>query len=600
MKQVTYLLFLLHFSSYCFSQHIDYLFSAPNAAHHEAEITVTASGLKGSTAIFRMSRSSPGRYAKHEFGKNVYNVAAVNEAGKPLKAEKEDADIYKVTGQTGTVTLSYTLFGDYADGTYSSIDLTAYHLNMPATFMWVKGLENAPINIRFTSPNREWKVATQLKPTSDPYIFTAPDLQYFMDSPTRFGKFFWREWTVANPNHKSFTFRLALDAESTETMVDSFTTKLMKVVQAAKQVFGEFPEYDYGTYTFIATINRYVRGDGMEHRNSTMITIPAQFDGSDEMLSVFAHEFFHCWNVERIRPKSLEPFNFEKSNMSEALWVAEGFTQYYGSLLLVRAGLLPENDFLQQMSGLVNAKSNSPGATLYTPIENSQRAVFVDAGVSIDKTNYSNMYTSYYLYGGALALALDLQLRSKFHKSLDDVMTVLWQKQGKPFHPYTIPDVENAVSSVTNPAFASSFFKNYVYSHDSIDYAKLFGEAGYTVKKAAPGIAYVGRVGFENNQSGAMITQSTLRNTPLYNAGLDAGDVIETMDGHKVKTAAEINELIKMHQPGDTMAISYFHRSVPVQTTIVLAENPTLLIEKQTNINQEQKQFKLQWLHKSF
>jgi predicted metalloprotease with PDZ domain len=296
-----------------FAQRIHYLFTAPNAVHHEAEISLTANGLPLTPAVFKMSRSSPGRYAKHEFGKNVYNVKAYDAKGKALKLEKEDADVYKVSNHKGVVKLTYTLFGNHADGTYSAIDISGYHLNMPATFMWVKGLENAPITLQFSVPVQNWTVATQLKPGADPHSFTAPGLQYFMDAPTKVGNLHLREWKVKNNDNKEYSFRLALDANASEGLVNTFTEKLKKVVEAGRKVYGDFPDYDYGSYTFIASINPFVKGDGMEHRNSTMITIPTEFDGRDELLGVFAHEFFHCWNVERIRPKSLEPFNLKRA-----------------------------------------------------------------------------------------------------------------------------------------------------------------------------------------------------------------------------------------------------------------------------------------------
>lgn len=586
---------LLSLSAFC--QHIRYQFAAPNAVHHEAAITVIADGLTAPAAIFRMSRSSPGRYAKHEFGKNVYNVVAYNASGKLLKVEKEDADVYKVTGHKGTVKLTYTLFGDYADGTYTSIDISGYHLNMPASFMWVKGLENAPITIQFSVPVASWKIATQLKPTSDPYTFTAPDLQYFMDAPTKVGNLHMREWTVTNTDKKPYTFRLALEAEAPETLIDSFTEKLKRIVQAGKNVYGEFPSYDYGTYTFIASINPYVKGDGMEHRNSTMISVPTDFDGSDELLSVFAHEFFHCWNVERIRPKSLEPFNFEKSNMSEALWVAEGFTQYYGSVLQVRAGTLSDTDFISNMSGLVNAKVNTPGAQLYTPIENSQRAVFVDAGVSIDRTNYPNMYTSYYTYGGAIALALDLELRNRFHKSLDEVMRELWKKHGKPEIPYTIPDVQSALATVSNNAYAADFFKRYVYGHEAIDYKKLFSAAGYSINPVNAGKASLGKVSFDSIENGLIISRNTILNTPLYIAGLDAGDVIVEMDRRRPKGVTNVNDIVSKHKVGDKISVTYLHHQNTIKTTLTLTEDPWLKIENQPgNIDEKQQQFRKQWL----
>lgn len=596
MRNFSFGLLACLFSFSATSQHIRYQFAAPNAVHHEAEITVIADGLTGSSAIFRMSRSSPGRYAKHEFGKNVYNVAAYNAAGKPLKVNKDDADVYRVTGHKGTVKLTYTLYGNYADGTYASIDISGFHLNMPASFMWVKGQENSPITIQFSVPVATWKIATQLKPTADPRTFTAPNLQYFMDAPTKVGNLHIREWTVTNTDNKPLKFRLALDAEGREALIDSFTEKVKRIVIAAKNVFGEYAAYDYGTYTFIASINPSVYGDGMEHRNSTMITIPTDFDGSDDLLGVFAHEFFHSWNVERIRPKSLEPFNFEKSNMSEALWVAEGFTQYYGSLIQARAGLLSDSGFVDDLSRLVNAKTNTPAGQLYNPIENSQRAVFVDAGVSIDRTNYLNMFTSYYSYGGAIALALDLELRARFNKSQDDVMRELWKKHGKTEIPYTIPDVQSALATVTNTAYANIFFKKYVYGHDAIDYKKLFAAAGYSISPANAGKASLGRISFDSTENGLAISKNTIRNTPLYNAGLDVDDIIIELDGKRPKGTGDVNDIISNHKIGDKIAATYLHRKNEIKTTITLTEDPWIKIEKTPGSTEKQQALSKQWM----
>ena len=577
------------------AQSVSYIFSAPNAVHHEAEISVEADKLPLGPAIIRMSRSSPGRYAKHEFGKNVYNVKAFDEKGNPLKVEKTDADIYAIHHVSGKVKVTYTLYGNYQDGTYVGIDATGFHLNMPATFMWFKGLEKAPMALQFVLNNTAWKIATQLPQGKDALSFTAPDLQYFMDSPTKVGNLQFKEWTITNPDKKSYIFRIALDANANTELLGRFALKVERMVQEAQAVFGEVPAYDYGTYTFLATINPYVNGDGMEHRNSTMITLPTVFDGSDNLLGVFSHEFFHCWNVERIRPADLEPFNFEKNNMSEGLWVAEGFTQYYGDLILMRAGFESEEDFLQNMGQLVNTKVNSPGAQLYNPIENSQRAVFVDAGVSIDKNNFSNMYASYYPYGGALALALDLDLRSNFKGlTLDNFMQKLWAIFGKTARPYKVIDLQTALAQLTNTTYANSFFTKYVYGHQALDYTKLFEKAGYSLKTVSPGRAWAGKASLSKNM--AQLT-STIINTPLYIAGVDVDDVITSVDGKSINSEAEFNAVIGNHRPGESVAISYKHRGNTINTTLLLQENPMLDIEPaKQELNISEKTFKQAWL----
>lgn len=592
---------LLFFACVCtgtvlFAQQIRYEIAAPNAVHHEARISLTVTGLRAGPALFRMSRSSPGRYATHEFGKNVYNVSATDQNGKPLSIEKVDADVYQVKNHKGTVNVKYILYGNYADGTYAEIDPTHFHLNMPATFMWVKGYDKAPITVRFILPDPSWTIATQLKPTADPTTFTAPGLQYFMDSPTKAGELKMRKWTVTNPNGKAYTFRLALEAEARETAVDTFTTMVQRIVQEAKAVFGEVPDYDYGTYTFLASINPYVKGDGMEHRNSTMITSPRVFSRVNEVPGVFAHEFFHCWNVERIRPKSLEPFNFEKSNMSESLWIAEGFTQYYGLLLMKRAGFTSDENFYQQMGGLINAKENTPGGEDYTPIENSQRAVFVDAGVSIDRTNYPNMFTSYYYYGGALALALDLQLRERFGRSMDAFMQALWTRFGKPEKPYTLPQVQQALAAVSSAAFAADFFQRHVYGHESIDYASLLRVAGLQLKKTAAGKPWMGDDRLLAEEGRLVLARNTIRETPLYEAGVDAGDELIRLDGKDLHSPADVAAVLQQHKPGDKLTLVYTHRNNQKETEVLLKGDPAFALVPVQASTASQEAFRKNWL----
>lgn len=586
--------FLVALSLSLAAQKIHYDFAAPNAAHHEAEVSVTVTDARPGPLTFRMSRSSPGRYATHEFGKNVYNVRAVDAQGKPLPVEKTDAEVYRVVRQGGPVTLKYTLYGNHADGTYAGIDPTNYHLNMPAAFMWVKGLERAPITLTFRDVAPNWKIATQLKPSADRHTFSAPHLQYFMDAPTKAGDLHLREWTVANRDGKRYTVRLALEAAAPDTLVDSFAGRLQRIVREAGAVWGEMPAFDFGTYTFIASMNPYVHGDGMEHRNSTMITSGRPFTGSNSSLNTFAHEFFHAWNVERLRPQSLEPFNFEKSNMSEALFIAEGFTQYYTPLLMRRAGLITDADFARSMAGLINQKENTPGGRYYTPVENSQRAVFVDAGVSVDQTNYPNMFTSYYSYGGALALALDLQLRAQ-GKSLDGFMQQLWKTFGRPEKPYTLPGVQQVLAAYATPAFAATFFNKWVYGHEPVNYRELLQPAGLELVTPGAGKAWIGALSFEEDSSRLVIASNTVRDTPLYTAGADSGDEIVQLGGQDVRTPADMEAVLRNHRTGDRIRIAYKHRGQRVEKDLVLGEDPMFAVTERSP-SEGQKAFRKAWL----
>lgn len=583
------------------AQTIRYELSFPNAIHHEAHISLTVSQLPAKPAVFRMSRSSPGRYATHEFGKNVYDVRAYDQQGKPLTINRTDGDVYEVPTHTGTINVTYTLFGNYADGTYLGIDPQSIHLNMPATFLWIKGFDQLPIEVKFNLPDgNKGVVATQLIPTSDRYTFKAPTLQYFMDSPTKIGQLAIKEWQRTNVNGKPVTFRVALEADVADSVAGSFAQKIARIVDQTKAVYGEFPDYDYGSYTFLASLNPYVRGDGMEHRNSTMIARPMVFTGSENVFEVFAHEFFHGWNVERIRPKTLEPFNFEKSNMSHELWFAEGFTQYYGQLLLVRAGFTSLEEYTRTLSSLLNTKQNTPGATRYSPIDASHHAVFVDAGVSIDRTNYPNMFTSYYTYGASLALALDLELRQRFNQSLDTYMQAVWKQFGKTEVPYTIDGLQSVLSKLTNDEFGRSFFSRYIYGHERIDYAPLLAKAGFVVKKANAGQAWIGTVRYTETDKGLQISSNTLLGTPLYDAGLDIDDLVTALDGQPVTKVDGLRSWLSQHKPGDMGKITYIHRGQEKVASVKFLEDPLpavdLLEKAGSGLPADMQTFRTNWL----
>jgi len=554
-----------------------YRVSFPNAVHHEAEITANFSGLSNQPLVVRMSRSSPGRYATHEFGKNIYNIKATDAQGNYIAINRLEPDVWEIPRHGNTVNVLYTLFGNIVDGTYVGIDETHVHLNMPATFLWARGMENAPISVTFDVPlGSEWRVATQLKPTTDPATFTAPNLQYFMDSPTELSPFSLREWAVTNTNQQPLTMRLSVHHDGTEADVDEYTDMVKKVVLEARNVFGEWPAYDYGAYTFIQDIFPGNDGDGMEHRNSTIISDAASIKGNKkDLLGTVSHEFFHCWNVERIRPKTLEPFNFEHANMSGELWFAEGFTNYYGELILRRAGFYDNEQYARSLTGQLNYVLNSPGTYRYSPYEMSQQAPFVDAAVYVDPVNFINTYTSYYPYGCVVGLALDLTLRTRFKNlTLDDYMRAVWQVHGKTEKPYTMTDLQSILGQVTkDTAFAGTFFRKHITGHELADYKALLGKAGMLLRKAQSGQAYLGRnLAFDKGQ--LVVKTGTQIGTPLYDAGLAKGDVIVSVGTTALKDEQALTDLLKKHKPGDTLLIQFTHRGVTKTATVTLIENP--------------------------
>jgi predicted metalloprotease with PDZ domain len=230
------------------------------------------------------------------------------------------------------------------DGTYLAIDRRHAHINMPAAFIFDLDRQDRPIRVTFVRPDGlDWRVATQLYATSDPLTFTAPNLQYFMDSPVEFSSFLTSTFTIADSRGASYppaTFRVVVHARGAQPEVDDLARLVERLVREERAVYGEFPRFEPGTYTFLLDYLSDDDGDGMEHRNSTVITSGdagaiASPEARVRAMNTISHEFFHAWNIERIRPAGLEPFDFTRANITCCLWLGEGFTQYYGTLLLM-------------------------------------------------------------------------------------------------------------------------------------------------------------------------------------------------------------------------------------------------------------------------
>ncbi len=581
---------------------INYRVSFENAVHHEAQITATYRDIGDAPLELRMSRSSPGRYALHEFAKNIYSVSAVDGGGRPLVVQANDPYAWRVSDHDGTVAITYTLYADRADGTYSQIDRTHAHLNMPATFIWARGFEDSPITLALEPFARNWKAATQLTPTRRSMTFRAPNLQYFLDSPTELSDFDMRQWTIGDGTDRQ-TIRLAVHHEGDASDVDIFTEKAKKIVAEQIKVFGEAPRFDYGEYTFIADYLPHASGDGMEHRNSTILTSSnGLYENDFAQLGTLSHEFLHAWNVERIRPAALEPFDFFNANPTTSLWFAEGFTSYYGPLTIRRAGENTLRDYVDNLGATLSFIINAPGRAYRAPVEMSLRAPFTDAATAIDPTNDSNVFLSYYPYGAMIALAMDLSIRQEFEGlSLDNFMQHLWQNFGKSETPYTHDDLRKALADITGDTdFATDFFANYIESGDLPDYAPLLAQAGLKLQPAHAGDASLGRIRFDDDADGLVIAANTLVGTPLYDAGLDRGDKLLRLGRFKLDDQRDWDRAMGRHAPGDTVTIIYQQRGSEVRREITFAEDPTLEIilyeDADLPLSQAQKDFREAWL----
>jgi predicted metalloprotease with PDZ domain len=575
----------------------DYQIAFPNAVHHEANVTATFKGLEDKVLELRMSRTSPGRYAIHEFAKNIYNVQATDENGNALSVTRPNPYQWNVSGHHGTVKLFYTLFANRADGTYSQIDETHAHLNIPATFMYAPQYTHRPIRVQFkVRDDLNWKVATQLKDLGN-NVFMAPDLDYFMDSPTEISNYQMREFTETS-NGKSFTIRFALHHEGTEAELNQYMESVRKIVRQEKAVYGELPDYDYGQYTFLACYLGHVSGDGMEHRNSTVLTSTRSLSdgGMKSNVGTVSHEFFHGWNVERIRPKSLEPFDYTEANMSGELWFAEGFTQYYTSLILCRAGLITPQEYVEGLAGSLNYVWNSPAHTYFNPIEMSYQAPFVDAATSLDPVNRENTFISYYTYGSVLGLALDLSLR-KLDKglTLDGFLQQVWQTYGKKEIPYTVRDLELILENYAGERFAKDFFGKYIFQSLMPDYQTLLSDIGVDFQRANTNSASIGA--YMTIQNGiATLASNPTEGSAAYQAGLAKGDRIVSLGYKPIAADTDPQKVLKEFKVGETVEVVFERFGKSQKTALTFQADPSYSTSLKAGLSAQVKKKQQEWL----
>ncbi|MBO3699641.1 M61 family metallopeptidase [Roseivirga sp. E12] len=578
--------------------HNEYEVSFDNRVHHEAHIKVKFSNLENKVLEIRMSRSSPGRYAVHEFAKNVYAVKATDGKGNALAVTRSNPSQWDVAGHDGTVNFEYTLYANRAGGTYSGVDETHAHFNIPATFVWARNLGHRPVTVKYNLPEgSNWKVATQMKNMGNDTYY-APDTYYFMDSPTEIADFHLRERMIDGQN-----VRLALHTPASDEEVDTYFEEVVKIVEQQAAVFGELPKFDFGEYTFLSCYVPNASGDGMEHRNSTYVVSgkSASRPLGNTSMGTISHEFFHAWNVERIRPASLEPFDFEDANMSGELWFAEGFTSYYTNLIRARSGNITKEQYVNGLGGAVSYVINAPGRKYFNPIEMSYRAPFVDAAASIDPTNNSNIFISYYTYGSVIGLALDMSLRTMDNgKSLDGYMQHVWKTHGKPEIPYAVKDLEARLAEYAGDAFSKEFFGKYIFDSQMPDYEGLFEQMGVSFENPNAGQVSLG-ANLRMVDGTARLTSNAIVGSPLYEAGIEREDKILSIAGKRmedVEGRINISEILLQYKPGDRIEIGIDRWGEKMNKAVVLGENQNKRSSWNADASSAAKKRREDWLSK--
>jgi len=532
---------------------------------HYYHVVFRCDGLKGATQDFKLPSWTPGYYLIMDYAKNVLNFKAEDGKGNPLAWEKTAKNTWRVrTGAAASVTVSYDVYAFTLFVANSYLGSDKGFISPTGVFMHVAGRIRNPVTVALRLPATWSRVTTGLDPVAgEPYAFRAPDFDVLYDCPILMGNQEILSFEVQGIPH-------VFAADSFGTLDKAkFVSDHKRMVEAATALIGDIP------YTHYAFLGIGPGGGGIEHLNSSSLSFSP--DGLSKpssylnWLSFAAHEYFHLYNVKAIRPIALGPFDYDRENYTNMLWVSEGGTVYYEYLILNRAGLMTRDEVLDQLPGSIAAFENSPGRLYQSATMSSFDAwiqYFSRGGDSANTT------ISYYDKGAALMLLLDLAIRhdSRNQKSLDDVMRTLYRvyyKEKK--RGFTDEEFRAVCEGMSGSSLAEIF--EYASTVKDIDYPKYLAYAGLEIDvapKAVPG-GYFGAAA--RDQNGSLVVSNVVRDSPAWQAGLSPQDEIIALDG--VRADARMwNGWFAAKKSGDRVAVE-IARGKRIQTIEVVLGTKT-------------------------
>ena len=512
---------------------------------------------------------TPGSYMVREFARHVQDFAAADAAGQPLKWEKTNKDTWRVvTNGAREWHATYRVYANELSVRTSELNSGHAFWNNANLLMYLDGFLKSPSTVRVLAPD-VWKVATGLPALpGQKNTFRAENFDILYDSPFEASNFKTLVFNV-----KGIPHRIVIDGAGNYEP-ERMRRDVQKIVETQVELMGG--EIPYRDYTFILHL-RSNAGGGLEHLNSTALGYPrfgfrirtgeratsAAPNASETperdyrgFLSLVSHEFFHLWNVKRIRPDALGPFDYTQENYTKVLWVAEGITDYYADLTLRRAGLITESDFLSAAARSMQSLQDTPGRKEQTVEESS-----FDSWIKYYRQdeNSVNSQISYYDKGALLGLLLDLEIRrrSAGGKSLDDVMRYLWAEFFKKNRNYGPLDFQKACELMAGSSL-DEFFNKYVRGTEELDYNAALAGAGLrldTVPTSGTSAVYFGAE--VTQQDERLIVKHVYAGSPAYEQGLNAGDEIVALDNMRV-TRDFLNARLAEKKPGDLINLTIF------------------------------------------
>ncbi|HEY0324054.1 MAG TPA: PDZ domain-containing protein [Pyrinomonadaceae bacterium] len=560
--------------------------SRPQSHLFEVTIVVELDGKASADSIdFQMPRWSPGRYAVFDFSKNVEEFQAkgaqcpANEKCEQVNLTTTRADDQTWRVQTRglqTFIISYKVFGDDLSGTFSQLDARHANFNGGSLFMYLVGHKQDAVSLQIEPP-AGWRIINASTQRMDQRVWQFPNYDILIDTPTEIAP----DWTMEEFKVDGKTYRVVVHSFGDEGGKRAQLVRdIEKIVRAETQMWGP---PDFESYTFLIHFAADDRsGDGMEHLTSTQIIQPgalAEGDAYEGAIDTAAHEFFHVWNVKRLRPIELGPWDFTRPLATRSLWIAEGITNYYGHMMLRRAELWTDEQILNSLGDTIGGIENSPGSKRMSPDEASLIAPLRDRSVNAQRVDLANTAVSYYPKGETIGLVLDLLIRGRTRggKSLDDVMREMYKRfylesknatyylRGRG---YTVEDFERVATEVAGFDL-HDFFERYVRRAETPPYDEALAAVGLRLVRTPASEPSTAGISIDFEQGEGVIIGSLRHGSPAEVAGLSQGDALLTIGGQKV-TQDNWRTLLNRFKQGQRVPVTVRRDRRTIQASITL------------------------------
>ena len=517
--------------------HIDYTVSISSVEGHLFHVTADVKNIRESRLELSLPTWTPGWYTVENYFKNVLRFKITDAKGKWLQPEMIHKQTWRVeTKGLDSIKVEFDYRANVLALNQAKITSDFAFFTGTELFVMAAGHRATPSSVRFEVPSG-WKIISALTETRDPMTFTAPDYDTLVDAPTEMGKFDVSEFQVEGKPHYLVTTPAAA---FTKDKADKFTAMLAKVAAAQSSIFGGLPYQKYVYFYFFSRPESNA-GGALEHLSSH---VAFAFSPNPElMIDTASHEFFHAWNVKRIRPAEMWPYDYSRENETPLLWVSEGFTNYYGNVALYRAGLRNRQQFLQSVEGAIRGVESNEARSYISPANSS-----VSTWVGYDTPVAFGI--SYYTQGQNLGALLDLSILQDTGgaSGLDDVMRALYLDFYKKDKGFTTENLLAILNRLTRRDY-HDFHRKYISGVEVPPYDTILGYAGYKVETASRKSPLIG-IEEEETPDGVTVRRVN-PNGPAAKAGLLAGDILVGVDGLDIqKDAQAVDERLQQRIDG--------------------------------------------------